>query len=682
MMRKTVALVLAVTLSAAGGGLHAAPPAQFRAWGSYGPKEPALPAGWTEVREPVRLLPESAVTAEERQRGFLITAPDPMTVIGPEAVPLACERVTAIDLFAARGEYETASFVLHAIAPLEDVQIDIGDLRSAQGQVIPADWVDVRFVRSVRVPVDQKAKTFRREPLVLEKRKTVSAAKGAALRVWLTLKIPESAAADLYTGAITVQVAGHALAKIGLVANVLPLVLPPAPIEMAMFFPSPADSDELLMKELIDAREHGCNGIEPALSVAINTRDRDFGEDDVAATRAHCKRMMAAEKRVFGPRAFPVTFELGHEIAYFWDHQKAWFSFWPHSKKIDHDMLRAVDVVCEMAKQEGWPPLRAYALDEAGAHNLLDEAVYYYGLIKKHRPELTTWTDIGGGMAMGIDEIGPLSASIDVFNTNRFTPEIARTLVGRKKPYAVYNGCGPTPAGARFFFGFYGYKTGALQIAQWAYYSGNAPFQGNGFRQDDEGYVYLAEDGPLPSVMWEAVREGITDYRYLSLLARSIAAAGTCDRAGAKEAAAEADRVLRGLLGRIGWGFQPLDSSNRTPPPHPSTLRKWRWQVARQILKLQPLFNDRVALPSPAHIALGTPLGRAGRRGGQVWTRAAAALRFRGDHEALARRDVERQGRGAMGRHPEPHRPEVRPDRHPGGKRKPGGDHSRLAHLG
>jgi hypothetical protein len=600
-MKKTVVLVLAATFFAAGGGLHAAPPAQFRAWGSYGPKEPALEAGWTEVREPVRLLPESAVTAEDRQRGFLITAPDPMAVIGPEAVPLACERVTSLNLFAPRGEYETVSFVLYAIAPLEDVQINVGGLRSAKGQVVPADWVDVRFVRNVRVPVDQKAKTFRREPFLLEKRNTVSVAQSSALRVWLTLKVPETAEADDYTGAITVQAAGQASAEIKLVAKVLPLTLPPAPVEMAMFFPSLAESDELLTKQLIDAREHGCNGIEPALSVVIKTRDRDFGEDDVAATRAQCKRLMDAERKVFGPREFPVTFELGHEIAYFWDHQKGWFSFWPHSKKIDHDMRRAVDVVCEMAKEEGWPPLRVYALDEAGAHNLLDEAVYYYGLIKKHRPDLTTWTDIGGGIAMGIDEIGPLSASVDVFSTNRFTSEIAKTLVGRKKPYAVYNGCGPTPAGARFFFGFYGYKTGASQIAQWAYYSGNALFQGNGFRQDDEGYVYLAEDGPLPSVMWEAVREGIKDYRYLCLLARSIAAARSSDRPEAKEAAAEADRVLCRLLGRIGWGFQPLDTSNRTPPPHPSMLRKWRWQVASQILKLQPLLaHGGVAQPSAA----------------------------------------------------------------------------------
>ena len=97
MMKKTVVLVLAAMFFTAHGGLHAAPPVQFRVWGSHDPKEPALEAGWTEVREPVRLFPESAVTAEERHRGFLITAPDPMTVIGPEAVPLASERLTRLN---------------------------------------------------------------------------------------------------------------------------------------------------------------------------------------------------------------------------------------------------------------------------------------------------------------------------------------------------------------------------------------------------------------------------------------------------------------------------------------------------------------------------------------------------------------------------------------------------------
>ncbi|MGO8749758.1 MAG: hypothetical protein ACLQNE_27700 [Thermoguttaceae bacterium] len=473
--------------------------------------------------------------------------------------------------------------------PLDDLEVDVGDLHSAKGHTIPADHVDVRFVRAVPIPVDAKAKTFRMEPFLLEKRRTTSVSAGAALRIWLTLKIPEGAESEDYTGTISVRSATETSAQIRLAVKVLPFGLPPPPIEVSMFYPSPPDSDEMLIKQLIDLREHGCNGIEPALSVVIKSRDRVFGEDDIAATRSHCKRLMDAERKVFGPRRFPVTFEVGHQIAFYWDQQKNWFSFWPHSKKTDQDFLRAVDVIRQMAKEESWPPLRAYAQDEAGAHNLLDEAVYYYSLLKKHHPDLMTWTDIGGGIAMGVDEIGPLSTCIDIFNTNRFTPEIAKALVARGKPYAIYNGCGATPASARFFFGFYGYKTRGMQIAQWAYYFGNAIFQDNGVRQEDEGYVYLADDGPLPSVMWEAVREGIDDYRYIHLLAQRIAAARVSEQVGAKQAAENADRVLHGLLGRIGWGFQALDAADRSPPPHPSTLRKWRWQVAKQILTRQPM---------------------------------------------------------------------------------------------
>jgi hypothetical protein len=103
-----------------------------------------------------------------------------------------------------------------------------------------------------------------------------------------------------------------------------------------------------------------------------------------------------------------VTFEVGHQIAFCWDQGKGWFSFWPHDPAIDADFLRALRLVIDMGTTRGIPALRAYFLDEAGAHNLLDEAVYYYGLIKKRMPEVATLTSIGGGMALGLCEIVPV----------------------------------------------------------------------------------------------------------------------------------------------------------------------------------------------------------------------------------------------------------------------------------
>lgn len=593
-----IAMGLLVACERRGG---AAPPEQFRAWGTAGTQYPSVPEGWTEVRDAPEGLPPLTPTLAEERQGYVLFARDPFALVGPDTIPAPSERASELRAFAALGEYEPLSFAIHALVELSEVQVEVRDLHSEEGGIIATDHMDVRVARCVRVAVDGQAKTYRLQPFLLEKRETFSVAKGKSTQVWLTLKSPDTTKAGEYKGTVAVKVAGRGAAQLKLLLRVLPFALPPTPSEMAVFFPRPSESDGMLMKELVDLRYHGMNAIEPGLDVQIKTRDRKFGEDDIAATRAQGKRLLDAVKKVYGSWRFPVTFEVGHQIAFYWDQGKNWFTFWPHSEAIESDFLKAIQVVTDLAKAEGWPSLRAYALDEAGAHNLLDEAVYYYRLIKE-RTSLATYTTIGGGMAMGYDEIGQLSPVVDFLSTNRFTPEIAKSLVARGKPYGIYNGAGSTPAGARFFFGFYGWKTGAQQIAQWVYAFGEAVFKGNGFRQDDEGYVYHAPDGPLPSPMWEAVRGGVDDYRYTELLWQLIATAEKSGQPEAQKVAREARKALVEMLSGVPWTFQALKGEDRTPPPHPSTLRKWRWKVAQQILKLQAYIKGApsvVSRPSP-----------------------------------------------------------------------------------
>ena len=616
MVRTLAGLMAATALWAS-----AAPPEQFRVWGSAGPEFPPVPDGWTEAADASQPLVPVRPTPEEARRGFVLFARDPFVPVAPSAVPLPSERATELKLFAARGEYEPASLCLHALQPLAGVQVQVGELRSAKGDAIPADHVDVRFVRSVRLPLDAKAKTYRLQPFLLEKRKSIAVAKGQTAQVWLTLKVPEKAEGGTYSGTVSVTAAGGEAVPVKLSVEVLPFTLPPAPIEMAMYYGHSPASDDLLLKEFTDLREHGLNSFESAVGVQIKSRDQVFGDDDVAATREHCKRMMAATKKVFGAWRFPVTFEVGHQIAYYWDVKANWFVHWPHSKKIDDDLFKAIDVVRDLAKAEGWPPLRAYAMDEAGAHNLLDEAVYYYGLIKKRYPDITTWTDIGGGIAMGHDEIGQLTSVVDILSTNRFTPEIATALLARKKPYGVYNGAGHTLAGPRYFFGFYGFKTGAAQIAQWVYHFGDSVFQGNGFRQEDEGYAYASPDGPLPSLYWESVREGVDDYRYAHLLWQRAAMAEERASVEAHGAARDARNALLGIIGKGDWGFQALGSADRTPPPHPSAMRKWRLEVARHIERLQMHvigWKGDAGRPSPLEFPWAAPAKEEARFGPEL----------------------------------------------------------------
>jgi hypothetical protein len=573
--RRLAALTAVVALAALRCGVVAAPPEQFAVWGTAGPDLPSAPDGWTEVASPPEGLPALVPTAAEQTRGYVLFARDPFMPMPYNCVPASSERTRQLRAFCARGEYESLSFGIHALQDLREVNVSVGELRSDTGATIPADQTDVRVVRCLREIVDAKAKTYRMCPFLLEKRAAFDIAAGSTAQVWLTVRAPDDASSGNYAGTVNIRPVQGEPAELALRLRVLPFALPPAPAEIVMSMPRPPEDDVLLRKQLVDLREHGMTGLESMAGVEVASRNRVFGDDDVAATVARCRRLMRAYRGVFGEWRFPVTFEVGHQIAYYWDPAKSWFVFWPHSPEIESDLLKAIDVVTKLAADEGWPPLRVYALDEAGAHGLLDEAVYYYGLIKQRDPELTSWTTIGGGMAMGHDEIGQLSSVVDFLSTNRFTPEIAQALVARGKPFGVYNGAGNTPAGARFFFGFYGWKTAAAQLLQWAYSFGNSAFEGSGLRQADEGFIYSAPDGPLPSLMWEAAREGVDDYRYLQLLRRTAVQR-------------DAPEALTETMGQIPWTFQAMAYGDRTPPPHPSTLRKWRERIAEAILALPP----------------------------------------------------------------------------------------------
>lgn len=578
-----------------GPALLGAPPEQFRVWGTAGKETPPLPSGWTVVESEPEELPTLVPSREERQRGFVLFACDPLQPVDSAAVPAAAGRTAELRSYAARGEYEAVFLGIHAVEDLAGIQVAVSELRSVAGGVIPEDHLDLRIVRSVPVVADRAARTCRLQPFLLEKRPSFSLPKAHSAVCWLTFQVPKDAPPGEYRGTWSIVRPNQPAARISLAVNVLPFVLPELPVEATLYYPRPAESEAMLLRELIDLREHGASVPIPAMEARIRSRDRKFGPDDVAETKAYCRRLLGALRQVYGSWRFPATFEVGHQIAYYWD--RDWFSYWPHSPDIEADLGTAIRLVQDLAKADGVPSLRAYFSDEAGAHNLLEEAVYYNRWIKDHCPGLATTATIGGGLALGHDEIGQLSGVVDFLSANRFTPEIATALVARRKPFGVYNGAGPTPAGARFFFGFYGRKTGAQQLAQWAYSFGECVFTGNGLRQEDEGYVYHAPDGPLPSLMWEAVRAGIDDGRYVELLDQMILAAKASSQAPARAAAQQAEDVLAGIWSRIGWTFQALQSGDCTPPPHPSTLRKWRTQVAGQIQLLQPHLGPAAPLP-------------------------------------------------------------------------------------
>ncbi|MCY3019184.1 MAG: DUF6067 family protein [Planctomycetota bacterium] len=559
-------------------------PSQFQAWGSRGPGLAPVPAGWTEVRAEPRVRSAPDPTQDEVANGFMVFERRPFEPIYLDTVPATFERDVRLQAFAAQGQYEPLSFAVYALTPLKNVQVTAGGLKTKQGGSIPASHLDVRLVMPVRSAVSYENandKRFTLAPFYLEKHDHFDIAQGKTAQLWLTVNVPATAKAGDYEGAVSIQPAGKRAYDVPVTIKVLPFRLPPTPVETGVsYFPS--ENLGIREKEMIDQRDHGINANESAVGAQVVSRDKHFGDDDAEATRKSIKTAIALRKKVYGDAAnrFPITVEVGHQILYFWDQKKGWFDFWPRSPELEADFFNAIKVCEETIKAEGGPPMRVFIMDEPGGHpDQLKETAYYHKLLKDKLPQMQTYVTLGGGVALGIDELGLLGPTTDLVTINRFDMDICKLLVARKKVYGVYNGGGATEAVTgytrdRYFFGFYCWKTGAGEILQWVYRFGDAwrdPIRGN------HGYVMLAPDGPLPSIPWEGTRAGVDDHRYMDLLWRLITAA-KADPNAAKAVAAGREAALE-VLSTVDFSYQPR-TGNGTPPPVCATLDKWRWKVA------------------------------------------------------------------------------------------------------
>lgn len=602
-MLKTTIILTALCWSvgtAAGEG-----PELFSVWAEAGPEFPAVPEGWRGEAKPE--VPSGFAAADrDRERDFVLFARDYARAVGPYAQPDGDERIGELRAFVTPGEYEPISFVVHALEDIQDLRLAVGDLVAASGRISSAQ-IDPRWVRYVRQVTDKQKKLYRDVPFLLERRAGISLKCGTNAQAWLTLKVPDASSAGLYKGTVTLTADGRS-AAIPLLVRVLPFVLPEASAEMTMSLRPPKDEDALRAC-LIDLREHGIRGGQTLASAEVVSRDRKFGDDDVKASVRSTERMMRAYREAFGRLPSRFRFGVGHQIIYYWNHQKFWFSFWPYDKEertaddaedeaealmlqqeaqMKSDFVEAGELMAGLAQKNGWSEAWAYVIDEPGGHGHIADAVYWNTYLKQRVPNLKTHVCIGGGIAMGLDEIGQLTPAIDFFLLNRFSRPIYDSLAqnDRAESYGVYNGGSSSErigqfVRDRFFYGFYGFKTGAREVMQWVYQFGKPfrePFRGN------HGYSYPTPEGPLPSIALECLREGIDDYRYAQLLHSMIAAARKSQEAAARSAAEKAAAELNWLMAQVTLRYQA--AHGREPAPAPAEIQRWRWLVASQILTL------------------------------------------------------------------------------------------------
>jgi hypothetical protein len=85
-------------------------------------------------------------TALEQRRGYTIFPVDPMEMQSPNRVPVTGEVDRPLSVFLTPGQYEPASFIIHALKDVKQLKLEISDLRNGEG-VVKASCIDPYIIK-------------------------------------------------------------------------------------------------------------------------------------------------------------------------------------------------------------------------------------------------------------------------------------------------------------------------------------------------------------------------------------------------------------------------------------------------------------------------------------------------------------------------------------------------------
>ncbi len=542
--------------------------------------------------------PMPKLSAEDKQRGYLIHHRHYLECVYPNTVPLGRTLNPEVRAFATPGEYEPLTFTVYPLGDLKRATVQVSDLKSS-GATIPATAIDIRRVRYMLARPNYRVQhSYRRVPDVLEHFDQLDLKAKENQRFWLTVHVPENAAPGMYRGTATFGAEGAPAAAVPLVLRVLPIRLQRDPGKIfGIYYRHPLDGwarapDEVskaywLRKAELEHQDmvaHGTrNVVLSAWCSTKNEQGRFEGNWDLLG-----KKIELGRKHNFQP---PIVVSINTGGVYR-KYMKA--SYGSHLRAVkdpppefSQELTEMVRYVESVRRERGWPEFLYYPIDEPST---APAAVNFMVKVLKAVRAAGVKTYVTADPTH--EQFEPMRPFIDVWCCQPFNPD-RETILADMKARGVQYWCYPnhvagendhTPvAGARMTYGFGFWRSGFLTLIPWIYQAniGDPWNYLDGSAMDF--FNRSAPDGtPIPVALWEAYREGYDDYRYVYTLEQ------LCEQAEqkggrAKQAASKAREALKFVWDSINvqtkykyddlWGAEEFDV--------------YRWVIAEQILKLQ-----------------------------------------------------------------------------------------------
>jgi hypothetical protein len=474
---------------------------------------------------------------------------------------------TEINLVACRGEFEPGTFGLFAVRDLKNVSLVHSILKTDSGLELPAETAELFHVQSwyqagvgtihpgrktllaellVRDPslvsVDPSSREnrlhFEGLPRDAETLQPIAIPAFESRQIWVTYRIPETAAAGTYHGTISVCDAKSTLAGIPVQIRVPEWDLAHSPMLHGFYYsrrcPSGMKTIEeedaffaLVEKELKNQIEHGCN----VTATYIHTSP--LPSDPSPCATAQRVNDIMKKYGVTGTPYFGVVdhvgFQQGDQLARVTERARL-LDAWARKNGRDGFCFQGRDEASGERLREqrpSWKACRAgggkmWVACRPSYFEVMGDILDYPVVTGRLRPELAEKVHANG---FKILSYGNPQVGVEL-------PALYRRNYGLALRAAGYDGS-------------INYAYGSLDPEE-AY----DDFDGEGYR--DHTFAYPAQDRPIDTIQYEGWREAVDDVRYARTLEEFIEWCDTTDRS--PQWAEESREFLRSIT-----GFEDLD---------------------------------------------------------------------------------------------------------------------------
>lgn len=593
-------------------------------------------------------------TRPERAAGFIAyVTPDPGDY-KPYRIPRPEERVTRLSAFLAQGEYEPVWVGVYGLTDLQGLSLHV-DL---QGAPLTAE---VRYIHCWPQRTGWRSREWYLTPELLlpcrEGKKTVPFQRGVleeqdfnlkageTAAFWITLHTALAAPPGRYEAVVSIQSRGKPKRVLPLQVELLPFSLR-RPEERYWLLYGDAFrwrgmSDSQILAELQDFARHGMTGlVEMPLGrvdlSGLSSGQVRFDAGDFKKLAALCRQAGLPGPHVCSYGGMPdrVREALGLQCGLMKEP-------WPEELKAGVATMARAAVEATADAPARW---YYYGWDEPGGDNTY--AIQDYQCW--HRGGARTYATFGDLLFLQKASefltapcfVAPLISSPD-------NAQAAREGCAKAGAAFWWYGTGsyvnPFPQEGFLFHNRYGagylfWKTGAQAQVSWTFcrphedvfndFDGAAANSAEPKEQATAYPHFLKPDdwstyqGAIPTLAWEALREGVDDYTYLHILTTLIQEARESSEKTVRDAAREAEGTVNALVEAIPWvnplgpapaeGFDnrhmqqvrravadlivDLQTALAGKPRRPVLMRPGRVALAVQIVEPEPAFS--AALPT------------------------------------------------------------------------------------